>query len=97
MVHLWNVMDDISRSSHTLLKIKHASLVQSLLTIRDTSHKLISAGADCTVHFWDLSSERVVNTLKTSNSVYHVHRALSPFCTLMEASDRVLHTSTFRI
>ncbi|KAI0921579.1 hypothetical protein AcW2_006504 [Taiwanofungus camphoratus] len=90
MVHLWNVMDDISRSSHTLLKIKHASLVQSLLTIRDTSHKLISAGADCTVHFWDLSSERVVNTLKTSNSVYHVHRALSPFCTLMEVAHREL-------
>ncbi|GBE79291.1 hypothetical protein SCP_0204890 [Sparassis crispa] len=91
MVHLWTVPEDIAQTSApTPLAIKHSSIVQSLLPIRDTSHKLVSAGADCNVHIWDLSSERVVNTLKTSNSVYHAHQALSPYCTLLEVAHREL-------
>ncbi|KZT12992.1 uncharacterized protein LAESUDRAFT_733541 [Laetiporus sulphureus 93-53] len=89
-IHIWDVKDDMSMPSPTELPVKHSSMVQSLLPIRDTSHKLVSAGADCTVHFWDLSSERVVNTLKTSNAVYHVHEVLSPFCTLLEIAHREL-------
>lgn len=46
-VHLWTVKDDLSSASPQALNIKHNSQVQSLLAIRDTSHKLISAGADC--------------------------------------------------
>ncbi|KAJ7742442.1 WD40-repeat-containing domain protein [Mycena maculata] len=89
-IHLWTVKDDLSSATPAALNIKHNSLVQSLLAIRDTSHKLVSAGADCSVHIWDLSSERVVNTLKPSNSVYHVHPTTSPFCTLLEVAHREL-------
>lgn len=84
VVHLWDVKADLSAASSRALPIKHTSQIQSLLAIRDTSHKLLSAGADCNVHFWDLSSERVVNTVKTSNMPYHAHTTLSPFCTLLE-------------
>ncbi|PCH41439.1 hypothetical protein WOLCODRAFT_151482 [Wolfiporia cocos MD-104 SS10] len=80
----------MARPIPTLLFMKHNSVVQSLLPIRDTSHKLVSAGADCNVHFWDLSSQRVVNTIKTSNPVYHIHEATSPFCTLLEVAHREL-------
>ncbi|KAH9844061.1 uncharacterized protein C8Q71DRAFT_793666 [Rhodofomes roseus] len=90
VVHLWDASRNVSRPSPTSLVIKHTSTVQSLLAIRDTSHKLISGGADCNVHIYDLSSERVVNTLKTSNSVYHIHEALSPFCALLEVAHREL-------
>lgn len=84
-VHLWDVKPDFSTASARLLAIKHNSHVQSLLSIRDTSHKLVSASADCSAHIWDLSSERVVNTMKTSNSIYHAHSIVSsPFCTLLE-------------
>ncbi|KAJ6539168.1 WD40-repeat-containing domain protein [Mycena capillaripes] len=89
-VHLWTVKDDLSSASPETLSIKHNSQVQSLLAIRDTSHKLVSAGADCSVHIWDLSSERVAHTLKTSNSVYHAHLTTSPFCTLLEIAHREL-------
>ncbi|KAG6837933.1 hypothetical protein H0H93_008327 [Arthromyces matolae] len=89
-VHLWDVKSDLSSASPRTLAIKHNSLVQSLLAIRDTSHKLISAGADCNVHVWDLSSERVVNTLRTSNAPYQLHAMTSPFCTLLEVAHREL-------
>jgi WD40 repeat protein len=84
VVHLWNVKPDLSSASPRALFIKHNSQIQSLLAIRDTSHKLISTGADCNVHIWDLASERVVKTVKTSNSPYHIHATTSPFCTLLE-------------
>jgi WD40 repeat protein len=84
VVHLWEVKADLSTASPRPLAIKHSSQIQSLLAIRDTSHKLITAAADCNVHFWDLSSERVVNTVKTSNAPYHAHSTASPFCTLLE-------------
>jgi len=87
-VHLWRLKDDLSTPSPEPLSIKHNSQVQSLLGIYDTSNKLISAGADCCVHVWDLSSERNVNTFRTSNSVYHVHPTPSPFCTLLELAHR---------
>lgn len=89
-VHIWNFSADFMGVSSTLLAIKHTSVIQSLLPIRDTSHKLISAGADCNVHLWDLSSERVVHTFKTSNSPYHAHKTESPFCTLLEVGHRDL-------
>ncbi|KAG6855038.1 hypothetical protein C0991_005967 [Blastosporella zonata] len=87
VVHLWDVKADLSSASPRPLAIKHTSQVQSLLAIRDTSHKLVSAGADCNVHFWDLSSERVVNTLRPSNATYHLHSMTSPFCTLLEVHE----------
>lgn len=83
IVHLWTVKEDFSSSSSTQLAIKHNSVVQSLLPIRDSSHKLVSTSADSSVHIWDLSSERVTNNFKTSNSVYHAH-STSPYCTLLE-------------
>ncbi|KAG5733038.1 hypothetical protein E4T56_gene3594 [Termitomyces sp. T112] len=89
-VHLWDVKSDLSGASPRTLAIKHTSHVQSLLAIRDTSHKLVSAGADCNVHIWDLSSERVVNTLRVSNIIYHLHTMTSPFCTLLEVAHREL-------
>ncbi|KAK7061596.1 WD-repeats-region domain-containing protein [Favolaschia claudopus] len=87
-VHIWTINQDFSSATPELTAIKHNSQVQSLLALMDTSHKLVSAGADCNVHFWDLSSERVVNTLKTSNSAFHLHSTTSPFCTLLEVSNR---------
>jgi hypothetical protein len=86
-VHLWTARQDFSLVSSSQLAIKHSSAVQSLLPIRDTSHKLVSAGADNNVHIWDLSYERVVNTMKTSNSVFHAHSA-SPYCILLEVGIR---------
>lgn len=84
VVHLWEVDSDFSSATSRSLSLKHSAPVHSLLSIRDTSHKLISAGADCTVNLYDLASERVVNTMKNSNTVYHVHTTSSPFCTLLE-------------
>ncbi|OAX42887.1 hypothetical protein K503DRAFT_682389 [Rhizopogon vinicolor AM-OR11-026] len=89
-VHIWNFSEDLMSVTSTLLAIKHTSVIQSLLPIRDTSHKLISAGADCNVHLWDLSSERVVHTFKTSNSPYHAHKTETPFCSLLEVGHRDL-------
>lgn len=86
VVHAWTVKEDSTSASPSQLTIKHTAPVQSLLPIRDTSHKLISAGADTNVHVWDFSSERIVNTMKTSNSVFHAHSTLSPYCTLLEVS-----------
>ncbi|OCH88316.1 hypothetical protein OBBRIDRAFT_813720 [Obba rivulosa] len=90
VVHLWKLTEDSQGAIASPLAIRHASLVQSLLPICDTSCKLVSAGADCSVHLWDLSSERVVNTMKTSNSVYHVHKTLTSFSTLLEVAHREL-------
>ena len=86
VIHLWDTLDDLSSATPRALPIKHNSVVQSLLAIRDTSHKLVTASADCSVHIFDLSSERVAHTMRLSNSVYHVHSTSTPFCTLMEVS-----------
>lgn len=89
-VHVWSLRNGTSSiySAPKLLNIKHTSAVQSLVCIRDTSHKVVTASADCSVNLWDLSSERVVRTIKVSNSVYHVHELENPFCTLLEIGHR---------
>ncbi|KAJ7591225.1 WD40-repeat-containing domain protein [Mycena floridula] len=88
-VQLWDVSKGFESATVQALNIKHNSVVQSLLSLRDTSQKLISAGADCAVNSFDVSSERVVSSIKTSNSVYHVHRA-TPFCLMLEVAHREL-------
>ncbi|KAF9008648.1 hypothetical protein BDZ89DRAFT_965042 [Hymenopellis radicata] len=91
LVHLWNVTPDLSAAHPRALSIKHNSVVQALLSIRDSSHKLISGGADCSFNIFDLASERVVNSIKTSNIVYNLHSlASSPFTTLVEVAHRDL-------
>ncbi|KAL4076014.1 hypothetical protein J3A83DRAFT_4224445 [Scleroderma citrinum] len=85
-IHIWTMEDDLSDALPVELAIKHTSVIHSLLAIRDTSHKLISAGADRNIHLWDLSSERVAHSIKISNSPYHAHRTESPFCTLLEVA-----------
>lgn len=85
-IHLWSMKDDLSHASSMPLAVKHTSVIHSLLPIRDTSHKLVSAGADRNVHLWDLCSERVAHTLRTSNIPYNIHRTESPFCTLLEVA-----------
>lgn len=89
LVHLWSLSDDYNATASPLA-IKHTSMIQSLLAIRDTSDKLLSGSADCSVSVYDLTSERVVNLLKLSNSVYHVHAAISPSCMLLEVSTSLL-------
>ncbi|KAI0334777.1 hypothetical protein GY45DRAFT_1343146 [Cubamyces sp. BRFM 1775] len=89
-VHLWTLPPNGSPTPSRPLAIKHTSVVQSLLAIRDTSHKLVTASADCSANLFDLPSERVVNCLKLSNSVYQVHPGPSEFCTLLEVAHREL-------
>ncbi|KAH7887909.1 WD40-repeat-containing domain protein [Phlebopus sp. FC_14] len=89
-VHLWHIEDDCSGASPVELAIRHTSVVHSLLPLLDTSHKLVSAGADCNVRLWDMSSERVTHSFKTSSIPYNVHRTDSPFCTLLEVAHRDL-------
>lgn len=86
VVHYWQMEDDFSSVSSELLPVKHGAVIQSLLAIRDTSHKLVTASADCNVHIFDLSSEHVAHTLKLSNSVYHIHKTATPFCVLLGVS-----------
>ncbi|KAK0206148.1 WD40-repeat-containing domain protein [Desarmillaria ectypa] len=90
VIHLWKIKPDFSAASPKMLAMKHNSAVQSLLPIRDTSYKLMSGGADCAINLYDLASERVVNTFKTSNIIYHSHATPSPFCTLIEVAHRDL-------
>jgi len=85
-VHLWDIAQDLSGASAVELAIKHASLVHSLLPIVDTGHKLVSVGADRDVPIYDMSAERVVQTLKTSCTPYHAHKTDSRFCILLEVS-----------
>ncbi|KAI9067557.1 WD40 repeat-like protein [Trametes sanguinea] len=90
MVHLWSISAGRPPTPSEPLAIKHTSMIQSLLALRDTSRKLVSASADCSVNVFDLPSERVVNTLKLSNSVYHVHPTNSQSCVLLEVAHREL-------
>ena len=83
-VHLWTIASDPSKTDSRELAMGHSALVQALLPVRDTSHKLVTAGADCKVNVWDLSSERIVNKMRVSNSVYHLHRTEYPSCVLLE-------------
>ncbi|KAF8138185.1 hypothetical protein EV363DRAFT_1313358 [Boletus edulis] len=85
-VHLWDIAQDLSGASGVELAIKHTSLIHSLLPVMDTSHKLVSVGADCDVPIYDMSAERVEQILKTSCTPYHAHNIDSRSCTLLEVS-----------
>ncbi|KAI0721890.1 WD40-repeat-containing domain protein [Cerioporus squamosus] len=89
VVHHWSLSAEQDATS-TPLAIRHTSTVQSLLELRDTSDKLLSGSADCSVSVYDVAAERVVNLLKLSNSVYQVHAAPSPFCALLEVGHKEL-------
>ncbi|KAG5220887.1 WD-repeat-REGION domain-containing protein [Salix suchowensis] len=88
-IHLWNVDSDLKSAQPHTLAIKHRSLITSLLPVDDTGPKLVSASADCSVQYYDFSSEKTISTMKVSNPIYHVHTTDSPFCTLLEV--RYLH------
>lgn len=83
-VHLWDIAQDLFSASAVELAIKHTSVVHSLLPIVDTSHKLVSVGADCSAHIYDMSAERIVQTLKMSCIPFHAHETDSPSYTLFE-------------
>lgn len=85
-VHIWDIAQELSGASAVELAIKHTSLIHSLLPIVDTSHKLVSVGADCNISIYDMSAERVAQTLKTSCIPYHAHKAPFQSCTLLEVS-----------
>lgn len=78
-IHMWNVDRDLQATcSASPLVINHTSQIHSLLPIKDSSHKLVSSGADCRVNVYDLSSERVVNTIMLSNVGFHIHHMENP-------------------
>ena len=84
IVHLWSTATDLDIPVPAALEIRHASAVYALLPVYDSTSKLLSGSADCSVSVYDIASERVVNTLKLSNPVYQLHPAISPFCSLVE-------------
>lgn len=86
IVHLWSLSPsiDVPTPEPRPIDIKHSSKVQSLLSVDVTSPKLLTAGADCFVNVWDLPSERPLITIRTSNSVYHLHPTVRPECVLFE-------------
>jgi WD40 repeat protein len=84
-IHLWNVDHDLQTiRSGPPLAIRHTSQVHSLLPVQDSSHKLVSSGADCNVNVYDLPSERVMTTIKLSNPGFHVHRFGNPSTLLIQ-------------
>lgn len=84
-IHIWNVDRNLQTTRSGLpLAIRHTSQIHSLLPIQDSSHKLISSGADCNVNVYDLPSERVVNVIKLSNPGFHVHRTDNPWNLLIQ-------------
>lgn len=85
-VHLWDIAQDLSGASAVELAIKHVSVVHSLLPILDTSHKLVSVGADRYVPIYDMSAERVVQILKMSCIPFHAYKTIFPSCILLEVS-----------
>nr|VWO96881.1 Heterotrimeric G-protein beta subunit [Ganoderma boninense] len=90
LVNLWTLPNEGNAppTPSAPLAIKHSSAIHSILPVRDTSHKLLTGSADCSLAIYDLSSERTVNALKLSNPVYHVHGVESPFCALLELGHR---------
>ena len=64
-----------------------------MLTTPSMLNCLVVAGADCCVNVWDLQSERPVRTLRTSNSVYQLHRTNRPECVLLEVNFASFHTA----
>lgn len=84
-IHIWNVDHNLQATCSALpLAVKHTSQILSLLPIHDTSHKLVSSGADCSVNIYDLASERVVNMIKLSNPGFHIHHLENPWTLLIQ-------------
>ena len=74
VVHLWSFdRTTILEQPPTpeALSIHHSSLVQSLLS---AENRLISGAADNSIRIWDLQAGRMLSTIRTSNSVYQLHR-----------------------
>jgi len=87
-VQLWTVDESLSSARSLSLAIHHNSIVNSFATIKDTSLKVVSAGADCLVNIWDFASEHTIKTMRTSSMVYHVHSTVRPECILFEVAHR---------
>ena len=84
-IHMWKIDHNLQTTySEAPLAIRHTSLIYSLLPILDSGHKLISSGADCNLNVYDLSSERVVKSIKLSNPAFHVHQAGNPSTLLIQ-------------
>lgn len=85
VVQSWTLEEDptLPPSSH-YLNMRHTSVVQSLLLVDEGSLKLVSGGADCLVNVFDLEVERTIRAIRTSNSVYQVHKTDNPECILLE-------------
>ena len=84
VVDLWTVEEDLQSAKAISLSVTHSSLIQSMTTIKDSSLKLITAGADCLVNVWDLQAEISLRTIRTSNSVYQLHPTALAECVLAE-------------
>ncbi|KLO12840.1 WD40 repeat-like protein, partial [Schizopora paradoxa] len=87
-IELWTVEKSLCSAVSVSLTIHHHSTIYSLTTLKDTSQKVVSSGADCIVNIWDLASERTIKSLRTSNMVYHVHATERPGCVLYEVAHR---------
>ncbi|KAL1680674.1 WD40-repeat-containing domain protein [Schizophyllum commune] len=83
-VYIHQLDHSLTSTPRLLSALKHNSVVQALIPLHDKSSKLITAGADSVVNVYDMPSERVVNTFKTSVSVYHLHQTRFPSCALLE-------------
>lgn len=87
VVQLWSL--DFALTSppiSCILNVRHNSVIQSMLAIKEGPPKLLSAGADCTVNVYDLRSEHTEHTIRTSNSVYQIHSTDRSECFLLEVS-----------
>lgn len=85
VVQLWSLDTPFSSSpTSKVLRIHHSSVIQSMLVTEDGTPRLISAGADCCVNVHNLEEERTDYTIRTSNSVYQVHKTDRPECLLLE-------------
>ena len=84
VVEIWSLGNFEQPPVVGVLDIHHTSLVQSLITV---GNHLISGGADNSVRIWDLQAAQSVSTIRTSNSVYQLHRTKSPDVVLAEVSE----------
>jgi WD40 repeat protein len=85
-VRLWTVNEDLSSVLQTRIAVDHSSHLLALLPLRDTSRKLLTAGADGRINVWDLSSERIVQIINVSHHVYNLYNTPMPYCVLAEVS-----------
>lgn len=84
-MHLWSFDRDAISDEQPpvagILDFQHTSVVQSLLA---NGTRLVSGGADNRIRTWDLSAARPLSTIRTSNSVYQLHRTAQPETILIE-------------